>query len=360
MRKIDRMKKLGILFMTAMLMGSMAGCQGQSNTENTSVQAEDTAASEENQNTSETGDENVSAENAKQQEDVNENIESVQTEIPDYNNTYWRAVYFESFPYYEDMELDIMEYSEDYYRFMDVYFADDGSAEFRSVVSDNYERTSGQGQWKTTDKGYIVIENMEPFEGMLRTNSYIPRFYMADSKDAPNQETGLLALEYMDGCVYFRQAEHDDPYAGIDLANADRVRQAFEQSKYNGQEMTGEWVLLSAEIEGDVWYALESGVECTMYIGDDYATYRYRDNAGYTEEYYGMKMTYEKQPLYTDFPCEYSISCNPNPAEYEGRFQYLNFTMAPDGEYLIVQKYMETEDQSYPSVCTYTFQRGWG
>lgn len=170
----------------------------------------------------------------------------------------------------------------------------------------------------------------------------------------------MLSLEYMEGCVYFRKMEKSDPYEGVDLANADKLKQALEQSKMNGQDITGEWVLLSCETDGDKWYALESGIECVLYIGDTYANYQYTDSTGYREEYYGMSMTYDDTALYSDLSCDYSIYFHPYYSEYEDRYEYLNFGMAPDGEYLIVQMSADEIGSEYPTQKYLVFQRGFG
>lgn len=110
------------------------------------------------------------------------------------------------------------------------------TASFRSFVGDNYESASGKAQWRISDMGDVVFDNMTPFEGMTYGYGFIPRFSAVDAKEAPNHEEGLISLEYMEGCVYFKKMEESDPFEGVDLANASRLKEALEESRRNGQE----------------------------------------------------------------------------------------------------------------------------
>lgn len=363
--------KASLLLLLALLVGGLTGCQNQK-ADTKSISQTDEAVIEETTENTETQ-ENVEIEGEasaieesetkpekeSSETDLKEKKESLRLKEEELNDTYWRATYYETFQIGE-AEAYITEYDEDYYRFMDVLFSDDKTAEFRSIVGDNYESASGRAQWRITEKGDVILENMTPFDGMRYGYGFIPRFSLVASEAAPKHEEGLISLEYMEGCVYFKKMEKTDPFDGVDLANSDRLKHAIEQSKMNGQDITGEWVLLSGETDGNMWYALESGVECVLYIGDNYANYQYTDSTGYREEYYGMHMTYDNMALYTDIACDYAIYFHPDPYEYESRYEYLNFGMAPDGEFLIVQMTVSEIGQETPVQSYYRFQRGFG
>lgn len=344
MRMNSIINKTCKFLLVGLLISGLTGCQNKEADSRNVPQTEETII-EEAQN-----DEIIGNEITKENPTIDET---------DLNDTYWRAVYFETFSL-GDLEGDITEYDEEYYRFMDVTFSNDNAAEFRSIVGDNYESASGKAQWRITEKGDVILEYMTPFEGMSYGYGFTPRFSLVDEGDAPNHEAGLISLEYMEGCVYFRKMEKTDPFDGMDLANASRLKQALEQSKMDGQDITGEWVLLSTETDGNKWYALENGVECILYIGDSYANYQYTDSTGYREEYYGMRMIYDDMALYTDLACTYSIYFQPYTSEYEDRYDYLNFGMAPDGEFLIVQMTASEIGQDNPTRSYLTFQRGFG
>lgn len=353
MKKAFFKKYISVFLAAATLMLSITGCQGE---EQNNI---DISRKQNSQN---------DAKGLAEETTEVKEIHDVQTEnvvekdaliikAEDINDTYWRAVYFETFPVNES-DGYVTEYSDAYYRFMDVYFSADNTAELRSIAGESYEPVSGKAEWRIPDSGEIVLEDMKPFDGMDYCSDFVPRFYQVNSEYAPNNEEGLLALEYMDDCVYFKKMEKNDPYEDIDLANANRLKKALEQ--YGEEGLTGEWVLLSGETEGYVWYALESGIECTLNINTKSCDYSYKDAEGYNEAYYGMKMTYFPETLYTDFPCDYSISFSPDPAEYKGKHERLQFSMAPNGENLIVLMFTEEEGFDYPLMCMYTFQRGFG
>lgn len=341
-------KTFTFLLVTLLLVG-LTGCQNKKNDIQGTTNAEE-AIIEETKN---------DVEGMSVESDANENKDITSFKDEDLSGTYWRAEYYETFPW-GDLEGDITEYDEDYYRFMDVTFYDDKTAEFRSIVGNNYESVSGKAQWRITEMGDVILENITPFEGMCYGYGFIPRFSLVDGEYAPKHEDGLISLEYMDGCVYFKKMEKTDPFDGVDLTNSDRLKQALEQAKVNDQDITGEWVLLSTETDGNKWYALESGVECVLYVGDMYADYHRTDSLGNIESYYGMRMTYDDMALYTDLECDYSIYFHPDPSEYEGRYEYLNFGMAPDGEFLIVQMTVGEIGQENPTQSYLTFQRGFG
>lgn len=370
MRKNMIINKTGKLLLAALLIGGLTGCQNKNADTIGTPQAGEIVAEEDKGDEavgedsaigedSATVDDEVKDANASSEQGTTEEKEALRLTDEELNDSYWRAVYYESFSI-GDLEADIVEYDDDYYRFMDVSFSGDKTAEFRSVIGDTYESASGMAQWRITDRGDVILEDMTPFDGMCCGYGYIPRFSLVDSECAPNHEEGLLSIEYMEGCVYFRQMEKSDPYEGVDLANSYRLKQVIEQAKMNGQDITGEWVLLSCENDGNKWYALESGVECVMYIGDDYANYQYTDSYGYREVYYGMRMTYDDMALYTDLSCDYSIYFHPDPYEYEGIHDYLSFGMAPDGEFLIVQMTVSEIGQDDTTQSYLTFQRGFG
>lgn len=365
--RIDLMINKTCKYLLVMLLvGGITGCQHKkADSENIPLPQSEEATIEETVNNDEIKEDGSAIDEAKDEHassetDANEKKESLRISEEDLSDSYWRALYYETFRLGESEEY-ITEYDDYYYRYMDVVFCDDKTAEFRSIVGNNYESVSGKAKWKITEKGDVILENMTPFEGMRYGYGFVPRFSLVDKEYAPNHEEGLISLEYMEGCVYFKKMEKSDPYEGVDLANSDRLKQAIEQSKINGQDITGEWVLLSGETDGgNTWYALESGIECVLYIGDTYANYQYTDSTGYREVYYGMNMTYDDMALYTDLSCNYSIYFHPDPSEYEGRYEYLNFGMAPDGEFLIVQMNVNEIGQDYPVQKYLTFQRGFG
>lgn len=348
--RINMITNKACMFLLVMLLlAGLTGCQNKAADTRSIPQIEVAIIEEDNLN--------VESETPKQ--DINKIKETLGISAEDLKDSYWRAVYYETFSF-GDMEEYITEYDDDYYRFMDVTFSGDKTAEFRSIVGDNYESASGIAEWKITENGDVVLDNVTPFEGMRYGYGFVPRFSLVSPEYAPNNEEGLISIEYMEGCVYFRKMPKSDPFEGVDLTNADRLKQAIEQSKFDGNDITGEWVLLSSETDGDKWYALESGVECILYVGDTYVNYQYTDSTGYREDYYGMNMTYDDMALYTDLPYGYTIYFHPDPMDYEGRYEYMSFGMAPDGEYLIVQMRVDEIGQEYPTVSYLTFQRGFG
>lgn len=362
--KMSLIKNKTCIFLFAVLLiGGLTGCQKKPDNKSMpqieeTVSETDVKNDEDNENLT-AGETETKEESDSSKKDITEKKELPKLKEEDLSNSYWRAIYYETFELGE-MEAYITEYDDTYYRFMDVSFFDDKTAVFRSIVGDNYESASGKAQWRITEKGDVILENMTPFDGMSYGYGFIPRFSLADAEYAPNHEEGLISLEYMEGCVYFKKMEASDPYDGVDLANSNRLKQALEQSKMDGRDITGEWVLLATETDGNKWYALENGVECVLYIGDTYANYQYTDSTGYRDEYYGMKMIYDDMALYTDIGCDYSIYFQPYASEYEGRYEYLNFGMAPVGEFLIVQMCVQEIGQENPTWKYLTFQRGFG
>ena len=347
-----------MLAAAVLLAGALAGCGNEAADTEQVPGAADTVVEEATENGADTELEETKTKGDTALSDAvdEEKNGAIGLQEQDLNDSYWRAVYYESFAY-GDLEAYVTRFDEDHYRFMDVTFGSDKTAKFRSIVGDSYETASGEAQWKITPNNEVVLEDMEPFDGMRRGYGYIPRFYPADPENTPNHEEGLLALEYMDGCAYFQKMEASDPFEGMDLANADRLRAAMERARWEGHDITGEWVLFSGETDGNMWYASENGIECVLYIVDTVATYQYKDAAGNQEAYYGMKMTYDDMALYTDLPCSYSIYFHPDPSEYEDRYEYMNFGMAPVGEELIVQLSVFEQGQEDMTQSFLTFRK---
>lgn len=279
-----------------------------------------------------------------------------------YAGTYWTAVYQEFYAYEEGTEPTIYELPDEDHA-VDVFFYEDGTAFLRNVIGNQYAEYSCRGDWREDGFGGVRFDNIVSPEGedMEYFQSFlVPHFYPAGDL-APHGEKDLIAMEYMDMCLYFKQATppETDPYDGIDLSSVKKTKDFIKE-----QELDGEWVLYTIESEGETVYALDEGIQCSLELQNHYLYYSYQvpldDGEAFYENYYYIPITLVEEKLTADSSCEYKLYAEPGEADLSDWYDKVTFEMAPEGEYLIVYKYNKMKNSPEQTWNLYKFQRGWG
>lgn len=370
--KINEHKRVLSFLMTILLLLSLVGC-GKLPKINSASSGADVAESAEDIASDVNSDKDLDS--ATEEEASDEVIKPSEEELPSeeeivsddskadiaqikYEGTYWVGVIEENYGYLGDSESGYMELPTDYFS-CDVFFYDDGKAFLRVVMGDEYDQISRMGDWVSDGNGGVRIMNAVQPNGEdlgYYASMLIPHFLPAGD-DAPDYEKQLISLDYMGGTIYFEQKDmptsEEDPFRGVDLYNAQKVRDCIA-----ADGLEGEWVLHSGEYDGEKWYALESGVVSTIYIYDHYMSFSHTAE-GEEERYDYMTLVYDDIALYEGHPCSYSLTAIPDTEEYASYYRYQEFSIAPDGDYLTLIRYIESKEGN-SIVLKWNYQRGWG